>query len=204
MISGTTESDEQNFAILGRHFFQAAYLTVDYDADTFTLAEANPTTDSNIVGLDAECPTPHANAPAPKKTIPNKTTTAPKPDSTATNKSLSTGAIVGAVIGGALVAAAIAGTTVFCFLRRRKRNNSLRNHESSMSLAPQDPNRSHGQLQEHDGYISMSLYPQEMGGQPDPREMNAETKPLELSNDKASETRHKRLLQGINSPVELG
>ena len=69
-----------------------------------------------------------------------------------------------------------------------------------MSLAPQDPHRV--EVLEH--FERIPSYAQEILTHPDPRELTAKTRPLELANDRTAAVRQKRLLQGMNSPVEIG
>ena len=196
LISPTTGGNNQDWAILGRHFFQTAYLTVDYDASTFTLAQANATTDTKIVGIGQNCSTPAVNVPTGSSKNNTKNTGA---DTNSTHKSLPVGVIVGSVVGSVLGALAIIGVGVFCFIRRRKARAAYAKQESAMSLAPQDTNHPYSQP-----VAFVPPYPQEMWTHLDPREMIVEERPLELSNDRAAALRQKRLLQGPNSPVELG
>lgn len=90
---------------LGRTFLQEAYIIVDYERSSFTVAQA------------------YFSDPMPKadiKTILN--TTYVPPDSTASNNGggmLAPGAIAGTVVG-IVVAFAIAGILAFCWWRKRK------------------------------------------------------------------------------------
>ena len=113
--------------------------------------------------------------------------------------SLSQGALIGAVVGGTAGALAIAGLVVLCIFRGRKRRATIAKQGSSANLAPQDTNRE--EVLEH--LERIPPYAQEMLARPDPRELTAETRPLELANDRAAAVRQKRLLQGMNSPVEI-
>ncbi|ERS94881.1 hypothetical protein HMPREF1624_08779 [Sporothrix schenckii ATCC 58251] len=116
---------------LGRPFLSAAYVMLNQDANTFTLWQANLTTQRRLVAVDetnadvaAACATTgsaNATAPANGTSSTGETT----PESSSSNNSnahkLSTGAIVGAVAGGAVLVAALIGVSVFYCLRRRQR-----------------------------------------------------------------------------------
>ncbi|KAI2473152.1 acid protease [Annulohypoxylon bovei var. microspora] len=103
-------------ATLGRYFLTAAYLMVDMDANTFTLWQANPTSDSKLVGLaNSGC----GNATSPDSgTSPSSNSQAPQVMS-----GLSRGSIAGIVVG-AVAGFAILGLGVFFYLRRIRRFRS--------------------------------------------------------------------------------
>ncbi|MCJ1382544.1 hypothetical protein MMC17_005657 [Xylographa soralifera] len=98
--------------ILGQTFLTAAYLSVNYDSNEFTIANVNVTETSNIVAI-----VPSGTC-IPQPTI----STSPSGSNTtitATSTSLAPGAIAGIVIG-IVVILAILGIGLFFFLRRRR------------------------------------------------------------------------------------
>ena len=202
LIQPTVGTNEDDYAILGRHFFQAAYLTVDIDAQTFTISEANPTTDSKMVALGGECSSPKVNAPPTKGQSANSSASA---TDTSEGGSLSTGGIVGVAIGGALIAALAASAIVLFVLRRRKSGDRrVENQDSSISLAPRDPKRAHDDdMLDYDAYEAMSGDVQEMQAKQDPRELAAHSRTLELSTARASRIRQMKWRDDMNSPIEL-
>ena len=87
--------------VLGRTLLQEAYLTVDYERGNFSVAQAvfpDPLPAANII------------------TIKSKSDT-----DSSTNSSLSTGAIAGIAVGGALLLILLALAALFFLRRRRKR-----------------------------------------------------------------------------------
>lgn len=89
---------------IGRAFLQEAYLITDYERNTFSIHQAvhvaNPIGNTSIVSI----------------TRPSDSTLSPPP--TTSSKRLSTGAIVGIVVGVAIVVALI-GFALYTFLRKR-------------------------------------------------------------------------------------
>ncbi|KIH93206.1 aspartic-type endopeptidase [Sporothrix brasiliensis 5110] len=125
---------------LGRPFLSAAYVMLNQDAGTFTLWQANPTTQRRLVAVDetnadvaAVCATTSSggnndsvNATAPANGTSSTGETTPGSSSSGSNaRKPSTGAIVGAVAGGAVVVAALIGVSVFYCLRRRQRRRTM-------------------------------------------------------------------------------
>ncbi|MCJ1438326.1 hypothetical protein MMC27_007714 [Xylographa pallens] len=98
--------------ILGQPFLTAAYLSVNYDSNEFTIANVNVTETSNVVAIDSSgtCIPQPSVSPSPSGS--NTTITA-------TSTSLAPGAIAGIVIGTVAILA-ILGIGLLFFLRRRK------------------------------------------------------------------------------------
>ncbi|KAH8647520.1 aspartic peptidase domain-containing protein [Ilyonectria robusta] len=94
---------------LGQMFLSSAYLMVNEDADEFTLWEANPTTDENIVALDEN-----------GVKITESCEGAPEEESE--TPGLSTGAIAGIVLG-VIAGVVLVMSGIVLFLRRRRRLN---------------------------------------------------------------------------------
>ncbi|KAI1204291.1 aspartic peptidase domain-containing protein [Annulohypoxylon truncatum] len=109
LLIGTLTSSKT--ATLGRYFLTSAYLMVDLDANSFTLWQANPTTDSKLVGV--------GNTGCGDTTPPNPGTgAAPR---------LSGGSIAGIVVGVTV------GTTVLGLVTRPP---NLRDEASRLSELP--------------------------------------------------------------------
>jgi hypothetical protein len=105
-------SVDQQPATLGRYFLTAAYLMVNHDAGTFTLWQANPSKESELVPVAA------TQSPSNCNTSGNETsvsTSTPSPPS----NTVSTGAIVGGAVGSFIGLALIVGVVVFLKKRRR-------------------------------------------------------------------------------------
>ncbi|OQO00698.1 hypothetical protein B0A48_13188 [Cryoendolithus antarcticus] len=111
---------------LGRQFFSAAMLMVNQEAKTFTLWQAKPSLEQDLVAIDPSG-SPIYNSSCSSVTESTVTdsgpvsgtatvTVTPKP------KSLSTGAIVGIVVGGVALLGLIAGIIVFLRHKRAQRN----------------------------------------------------------------------------------
>ena len=111
LVETLPDGADREIPVLGRNFLEYVYLFVDLDANTFTLWEANVTSDTNLVAVGGDCSSSTSGA---------QNTTAATNPSTATPASLSTGAIAGIAVGGVAVIALIVAV-VFVLLRRRKR-----------------------------------------------------------------------------------
>ncbi|KAK4554535.1 hypothetical protein LTR86_008389 [Recurvomyces mirabilis] len=117
--------------IIGMQFLSAAYLMVDLDARTFTLWQANPSTESRLISVGGQCseepavnsnatsPSTNSTSSGPQEGGSNSTVSAARPASKA-----STGTIAGAVVGAVLGLALIAGIVILVLLRRKKTRES--------------------------------------------------------------------------------
>ena len=191
-------------AIIGRHFFQVAYLTVDFDARTFTLSNATATTDTNLVALGAECLIPSVNVPANNGTSTSGPSTPSTSSVSTKGRSVYIGVIVGAVIGSAFAAAALAALSVVCYMRRRRRNETTTGYNSSSSLTQEKiPERDDDQRGSRPNEL-MSDELQEMEAHTNPTELATESKPVEADAVPTRKSRYKRLLALNSSPIELG
>ncbi|MCJ1402725.1 hypothetical protein MMC11_005946 [Xylographa trunciseda] len=109
--------------ILGQPFLTAAYLSVNYDSNQFTISNVNVTKTSNVVAIDPSgtC-IPHPTISTSPGSS-NTTTSGPPGSSnitiTTSSTSLASGAIAGIVVGTVLILA-ILGTGLFFFLRSRR------------------------------------------------------------------------------------
>ncbi|ORY17393.1 aspartic peptidase domain-containing protein [Clohesyomyces aquaticus] len=103
--------------VLGRTFLQSAYISADYERNTFNLSQAlypSSSTGSNIVAI-----LPPLNEKAP----PGGT-----PGSSSPKSGLGTGAIAGIAVGGAVVILVVAAV-LFILYRRRKNQKTKESHE---------------------------------------------------------------------------
>jgi len=137
LLNSLQDVNSNDMPLLGRTFLTSAYLYVNYDQSEFTLWQANPTTDQNLVavGSGPSCPT----------TPVTPTTSAGSSPSTPPNPSVPTGAIIGGACGGAAVLGILIG--VAFFFRRRSRHVDAAGayHEEKHELPPEgkDQYKSH-------------------------------------------------------------
>ncbi|KJZ74280.1 hypothetical protein HIM_06286 [Hirsutella minnesotensis 3608] len=120
--------------VIGRYFFTSAYLFLNRDAQQFTLWQANPTSEENLVPVNSK----NEVVPiAPGCTIHTETSPRPNPKGDQGIKqdenrqtespaaSLSPGAIAGIAVAGAALVAIAVGVIWWFRLRRRKRDASV-------------------------------------------------------------------------------
>lgn len=113
---------------IGRNLFSAAYLMVNYDAGEFTIWNANPTADQDLVAVDSAgaelnslCPrsnetaTVTAAGATASNTSASTATSAPATENTSVSPRVIAGGVVGGVVGIAALAA-----VAWLVLRRRK------------------------------------------------------------------------------------
>lgn len=176
MLDPTSASLGNGPAILGRHFFQAAYLMVDYETKLFTLWNANTTaTENNLVALN--------NCTIDKESSSTISDTATTSQGTAASTSadaaksrdtgLSTGTIAGIAIGGACAAisAAAAAVVAVCLRRRKKGKPYDSSQFSSVALAHHHNYDLNGLRQE-----AMSAQVNELNGYSNPSELPSDWK----------------------------
>jgi hypothetical protein len=135
LFAPTSNINVNDVSIIGRPFFSAAYIMVDLDAETWTMWQANVTTDSRLVSVGEECAEKPKVNTAPPKIMPpgtiatNETTssgnnTASTPTEPVPEKQPSTGmsvgVIAGIVVGGVVGSALLAAALVICWLRKRR------------------------------------------------------------------------------------
>ena len=215
MLDPTGGANQQDPLILGRPFFSAAYLNVDYDAGTFSLWRANPTEEMDLVALGGDCSSPKVNAPANNITTNNATSSGSSSSNNTqsgngTNTAiegthLSTGAIVGAVVGSAFGAAALAATAVLLYIRRRGRREEVAKvaaQDSSINSAPGANAPPHDNFDGPRYNEAMTHEVLEMGAEQKPGELAADSKPVEI--DTAKSFWERFTSHHSNSPVELG
>ncbi|KIV90889.1 hypothetical protein PV10_05493 [Exophiala mesophila] len=117
-------------ATLGRYFLTAAYLMVDQDAGTFTLWQANPSTnvDLAVVGDQASPSCSEDSSPAQSSSSsPSSSSSSSSPTLEGGSKStISGGAIAGAAVGAVAAFAAITVLAFFQFRRKRRTPASIK------------------------------------------------------------------------------
>ncbi|KAI6876458.1 hypothetical protein KC338_g229 [Hortaea werneckii] len=173
LLDPTVGVNQGDTSILGRHFFQAAYLLVNYDSDSFTIWQANATTESSLVSLGKECPDPGSKVAKNDTSDPNTahSTSSPLPsategqtsdpsDDTVTEESskssgISSEAIAGIAVAAAFVSGGLVVLAVLYILRRRKRQANIASADSSTQLT--QANQNHGKAEPRIGRLRMSL-----------------------------------------------
>jgi hypothetical protein len=126
LIQPTLNTDGTETPMVGKQFFSSTYLFVDHDAGTFTIWQANGTSDSRLVSVGGDCDRTDAQED-PRPSTPSDTPsgasdspqTAVEPEEK--RGSLSTGAMVGVIVGAVGALAAIAIMVFICCVRRKKR-----------------------------------------------------------------------------------
>jgi hypothetical protein len=135
LLAPTSNGNVNDVSIIGRPFFSAAYIMVDLDAETWTLWQANATTDTRLVSVGGGCAEkPKVNTKPPEITpsgvvATNGSTsraneTADIPATSApvnqTSTGLNVGAIAGIAVGAVFGSGLLAGALVICWLRGRR------------------------------------------------------------------------------------
>jgi hypothetical protein len=149
LIQPTSEDNENDTPRIGKQFFSSTYLFVDHDAGTFTVWQANSTSDTRLVSVGGDCDTKKTQGTTVSSStagVPPEATGSPQTDTHATSttldsdqdsKSLSTGVIAGIAVGAAGSLAVIAAI-ILCFMRRKKRNQQSEKHILSDNSAHVD------------------------------------------------------------------
>ncbi|KUL91883.1 hypothetical protein ZTR_01061 [Talaromyces verruculosus] len=119
---------------LGRQFLTSAYLMLNQDANTYTLWEANPVTNEDLVAVD------QGGTPISIFCTTTSTTTTSQMPQTATSNAvpynknsgdkedLSSGAIAGVVVG-CIAGMALLAVLVFCVISKRRRERAKANDD---------------------------------------------------------------------------
>lgn len=133
---------------LGRYFLTASYIMVDYEENTFTMWNANPTTASNLkpvvrkdmINLCSNSSTvTDADAPLTSAT----------PSMPSSPSGLSTAAMAGVIVGAA-VAVLVTALAAFFFWRKRRQQARL----SPPVLPPKERHGRPHELQVQEGHFS--------------------------------------------------
>jgi len=131
----TSSINVNDVSIIGRPFFSDAYIMVDLDVETWTMWQANASTDTRLVSVGEECAErPKVNIAPPKivpsstvatnETTPSGNSTISTPTETPAERESSTGVkvgvIAGIVVGGVPGSELLAAALVICWMRKRR------------------------------------------------------------------------------------
>ncbi|KAF4974460.1 hypothetical protein FZEAL_8631 [Fusarium zealandicum] len=190
-INPLQDVSAKTFPYLGRYFLTAAYVVLNEDANEFTLYQANPSSEEDLVALDednksidaaASCtvaPTataePGVGETGGSSSSGDGSSGSGSEDGSAGNEEdsgLSTGAIAGIAVGVCVPAIAAIAGLIWWLMKRRKNNdqNHLQSTAQYMSAAQTDPSKP--------GYSGQAWIPQEMATNDHiPQEMAADNQP---------------------------
>ncbi|KAI3395352.1 hypothetical protein diail_1408 [Diaporthe ilicicola] len=135
-INALQSGNSDDMITIGRNFFSAAYIMTSYDTKSFTMWEANPTSNQNLVAVDesgneiSSCA--GGNATATVTAGGGATQTGSRSSTSgsgSTNGNTRVGAIVGGTIGGVAVVAALIGVAAFLAIRRKPAHAGTRQAE---------------------------------------------------------------------------
>ncbi|KAK5168352.1 uncharacterized protein LTR77_006922 [Saxophila tyrrhenica] len=121
--------------LIGRQFFAAAQLFVDYEAGTFTVSPVEDTTDSNLIAVGKDCAAASDVKPPDDSGGNNGNDQQNHEDGTDGDKHVKpkglTGGEIAGIVVGVIAALAIVAAIAFYFFRRRRRTDT---RESSSSF----------------------------------------------------------------------
>ncbi|KAF2152719.1 hypothetical protein K461DRAFT_294362 [Myriangium duriaei CBS 260.36] len=183
-------------ALLGRVFFTSAYLMANHDTGTYTIWQANATTDSRLVGLDEEGNDVSQNCTNPSNTtIPAGTPYLPSGggSSPVGKNYIATGTIVGIAVGGAAGLALLCIAAFLLYRNYQKRSAFRSADQSAGSVDDVDTRRS---LM----YAMHASSPGEMDGSGVRRELDGKERPREML---GNEFREPKELYAGRDPSEL-
>jgi hypothetical protein len=180
LINSAQNINANDLPIIGRQFFSAAYVMLNQDSNSFTLWEANPTTNTDLVAVDEN------NAPVAQWCSDNTTqtptnmTTSPPPPPRQSGRRLSGGAIAGIVVGTAVGVGILIGAALYFLLcgRRSKRSTTMAAVRRSYEVPP--PYNSAMEI--------TNKYDQQPSFQPQEMEVGQERSPLTIPRRPVPET----------------
>jgi len=133
LINSAQDVNANDLPILGRQFLSSAYVMLNQDSGQFTLWEANPTTNEDLVAVDVNnrvvekfcTPSLSNTTEMPSNITSTQPTTASSSSHSASAHGISRGAIAGIVVGSI---AGIAGTAglIYYYCIRSRRNAAAR------------------------------------------------------------------------------
>lgn len=120
LINPTQDVNSKDLPLLGRQFLTSAYLMLDQDANTFTIWQANPTTNIDLVPIVSDNTLSTCNSSIPASTSSTSSPAVPASNLPApiNHSELKAGAIAGIAIG-AIFAVGALGFAIFYWRRRR-------------------------------------------------------------------------------------
>jgi hypothetical protein len=160
-------------------FFSGAYLTVNYENQTWSIWSAKATTDTKLTTLGDSCEestnititTPLTpNLDRPIQSGANST-----PVATPAGLKLSTGVIAGIAAGGGGAVIILGALIAFCILKKRK------SRKAEINSSPSEPNHDRIWGDNKSTMIYRELQMQEMAGsQVRPYELEVDRRPVEM------------------------
>lgn len=135
LVGEPTGDSPKWMTYLGQPFFTAAYLMVNHELEEFTVWQSNPTHKEDYQVIDSDGNICKAVSPPTQTTTSTRGSGPTSPVQTAekSEKSdsggLSTGAIVGIVIGGVAAVGILAGFLAFCCRRRKSQKKQAVKNE---------------------------------------------------------------------------
>jgi hypothetical protein len=119
MLNSLQASNADDMPMLGMTFLTSAYLSVNHDRGTFSLWQANPTTDKKLIGIGQ-----NSNGCLGAATNTTSVTSSPSPSHKPSPSPISAGAIAGVVV---VAAVALTAIVVGClYMRRKTKRNRVR------------------------------------------------------------------------------
>ncbi|KAF4451229.1 hypothetical protein F53441_5772 [Fusarium austroafricanum] len=162
-VSDATKRDilitdiEDEPPILGRYFLTAAYLMVNHDAGTFTLWQANATTEKNLVRVFDEetgkkCGGNATGVIQPSASSIPSASTSSSPDGGGSQSGSSRAGVIGGAVVASVLGVALLGLGVAYFLRKKKkRANTYYHYPAHEEMQRVDIYEMDGSPQVHDG-----------------------------------------------------
>ncbi|XTI92633.1 acid protease [Cenococcum geophilum] len=132
LINPTQDADSKDLPLLGRQFLTSAYVMLDQDANTFTIWQANPTTNIDLVPIVSDSILSACNSSIPAST---SSTSSPAPIN---HSELKAGAIAGIAIGAVFAVGAL-GFAIFYWRRRRVKYSGANNFPPQPDYSSKPP-----------------------------------------------------------------
>jgi hypothetical protein len=187
LIQPTLEDNQGDTPLIGKQFFSSTYLFVDHDAGTFTIWQANSTSDTRLISVGNGCSVTKAQdgQSAPKTQNASETQNAPETQNE--SGGLSTGAIVGIVTGATGALAALAAIIALAYLKRRKRRRASSENSLLSDSSPREDHKSDPYPQLGTRYELHNVATSELATDREARELDCvESKRGYIGKDRAS------------------
>ncbi|EXJ54263.1 hypothetical protein A1O7_09601 [Cladophialophora yegresii CBS 114405] len=140
MINPLQDVNKNDLPQFGMTFLQAAYLHVNFDDDTFTLWQANPTDSESLVAVGQSVLGCSAT-PTTATTSSSRSAVATASPTHTPNATLSSGTIAAIAVCVVVAVALVAGATFWVLARRRR---SLRRGAAAEGVRPSDKSETGG------------------------------------------------------------